>query len=302
MTDSEKLIKSLFRAYNKLALSKKELDEMNVFPVADGDTGSNMTRTMKAGAEAVKNETYKSPAELLKICSKAMLRNARGNSGVILSVLFKGFSDYINEFGKLEAVHIYAAFDFALKQAAEALSAPIFDGTILCVAEAARDAAEKSDKTDFVSLWQDICENCRKAAENTCSCMPELKNGKFPDSGAQGLYLIILAVNEVLTGKTDHSTQKPYVSFNKLAVKKEDKYIYCTEFIVMKEHDFPVSLLENNLKKIGNSVAVVSDDGIIKVHLHTNVPNRAIEHALSFGALTDIKIDNMAVMKNTVQS
>ncbi len=299
MTESEKTIKALFCAYNKLILARKKLDEINVFPVADGDTGTNMTRTMKAGAEAVKFDRDKDAKEILSKCSKAMLRSARGNSGVILSVLFKGFSDYINDVGQLSANHLYGAFDNAIKLAEESLQSPVFEGTILSVACAARDEAQKYGELTLPQCFEKISKACFVSLEKTKNAMPELKHDKIPDSGALGLYYVILAVKEVLTGKTESSAIAPNVTFRKISASGSDSYTYCTEFLILKENSFPVSLLENNLEKIGDSVAVVLDDDIIKVHLHTNFPNQAIGYAMRYGNLTDIKIDNMYLMKNS---
>lgn len=299
MTDSEKVIKALFSGYNKLMLSRKTLDEINVFPVADGDTGSNMTRTMKAGAEAVKYDKDKSVFEILSKCSKAMLRSARGNSGVILSVLFKGFSDFLRDAGQLSASQLYGAFDCAIRQTESALSSPVYEGTILSVALAARDEAEKNTEEEFGTAWENICNACKAALEETKNAMPELKHDKIPDSGALGLYYIILAAREVVLGKAESDVIASNVTFRKISAVHEDDYTYCTEFLIMKENSFPVSLLENNLEKIGDSVAVVEDDSIVKVHLHTNFPNQALGYAMRYGLLTDIKIDNMTVMKNS---
>ncbi len=298
MTESEIVIKSIFSGYNKLMLSRKTLDEINVFPVADGDTGSNMTRTMKAGAEAVKYDRDSSVPVILSKCAKAMLRSARGNSGVILSVLFKGFSDYVKDIGELSSKHLYAAFDSALKQAEASLSNPIYEGTILSIVAAAKNEASKNMQESFVNAWINISSACALALEKTKDAMPELKSEKTPDSGALGLYYIILAVKEVLCGKNDNSMIAPNVTFRKLSAVHEDDYTYCTEFLIMKENSFPISLLENNLEKIGDSIAVVEDDTVVKVHLHTNFPNQALGFAMRYGLLTDIKIDNMQLMKN----
>ena len=297
MTESEKAIKALFSGYNKLMLSRKTLDEINVFPVADGDTGSNMTRTMKAGAEAVKYDRDSSVPEILSKCAKAMLRSARGNSGVILSVLFKGFSDYIKIIGELSSEHLCGAFDSAIGQAVASLSNPVYEGTMLSLVVAARDEASKSTGESFVFAWEKISSACAKALEETKDAMPELKKDKIPDSGALGFYYIILAVKEVLSGKADDSLIASNVTFRKLSAVHEDDYAYCTEFLIMKENSFPVSILENNLEKIGDSVAIVEDDGAVKVHLHTNFPNQALGFAMRYGFLTDIKIDNMELMK-----
>lgn len=297
MTYSEKLINALYSGYNKLLMHRAELDMMNVFPVADSDTGSNMTRTMKAGVEAIKNDKDKSVSEILEKFSKTLLRNARGNSGVILSILFKGFSDNVKKEGMTTAL-LSSSFDAALKMAESVLSNPIYEGTILSIVLTAKQTCDNLTDEDFDGAWQRIAEESMIALKQTKHSLQELKNANVEDSGAKGLCLIISAVNEVLNGKTVSADDLiNQATFRKAALTgspaKSADYTYCTEFIINRSNAFPVSSLEKDLEKIGDSVAVVPDEEIIKVHLHTNVPNHALGFALRYGALTDIKIDNM---------
>ncbi|MCM1545149.1 MAG: DAK2 domain-containing protein [Ruminococcus sp.] len=297
MTYSEQLINALYSGYNKLLIHRAELDMMNVFPVADSDTGSNMTRTMKAGVEAIKNDKDKHVAEILEKFSKTLLRNARGNSGVILSILFKGFSDCVKELGMTTAL-LGSAFGAALDMASSVLSNPIYEGTILSIVLTAKKTCDSFTTEDFDTAWQRIAEETNKALKETKYTLAELTNANVEDSGAKGLCLIISAVNEVLNGKQISAEDAVnQATFRKASQPKQKPlstdYTYCTEFIINRTNTFPVASLERDLKKIGGSIAIVPDDKIIKVHIHTNVPNHALGFALRFGALTDIKIDNM---------
>ncbi|MCM1364909.1 MAG: DAK2 domain-containing protein [Faecalibacterium sp.] len=303
MTYSEQLINALYSGYNKLLIHRTELDMMNVFPVADSDTGSNMVRTMKAGVEAIKNDKDKRVGEILEKFSKTLLRNARGNSGVILSILFKGFSDNVKKEGMTTAL-LSSAFDSALKMAGSVLSNPVYEGTILSIVLTAKQTCDNLTDENFDQAWQRIAEDSMVALEQTRYSLDVLKNANVQDSGAKGLCLIISAVNEVLNGKTLSAEDAVnQATFRKAAQTvannpKAVDYTYCTEFIINRTNSFPASSLESDLKKIGDSIAVVPDDSIIKVHLHTNVPNHAIGFALRYGALTDIKIDNMELEAN----
>lgn len=299
MTASKALKNCLFSGFNKLSLNKKTIDEINVFPVADGDTGSNMARTYKAGIDNIRQSNSQDPLEILHTFSKGMLRNARGNSGVILSVLFKGFSDYVNSGKELSVSSLYGAFDNALKQAKDALGAPIEEGTILSVVIAAKNEAQKLSDESMAQAFKKISDASREALESTKEAMPELKTQKIPDSGALGLFLIISAFSEVLGGNKEAYVLSEDVTFRKQPSFKKEKYTYCTEYIISDSSDFPKKTFEKELLKIGDSVAVVNDGSIVKVHLHTNFPNLALGHGLRFGELCDIKIDNMEMMKNS---
>lgn len=299
MTDSEKLINALYSGYNKLLTHRSELDMMNVFPVADSDTGSNMTRTMKAGVEAIRTHKGKSVVDILEMFSKTLLRNTRGNSGVILSILFKGFSDCVKKEGSINVAILKDAFDSAIQMASSVLSNPVYEGTILSIVIAAKQTCENfGDNESFSSAWQKITDEANKALGQTKYTLAALKNANVEDSGAKGLCIIISAVNEVLKGQIISSD----IAINQATFRRDSQprpsventdYAYCTEFIINRTNAFPVSSLEKDLMRIGDSIAVVPDDKIIKVHLHTNVPNHALGFALRYGALTDIKIDNM---------
>lgn len=299
MTSSEALKKCLFSGFNRLYLNRKKIDEINVFPVADKDTGTNMARTYKAGIDCIRQNNSQDPLEILSIFSKGMLRNARGNSGVILSVLFKGFSDYLNSGRKLEPSSLYGAFDNALKEAKEALSAALEEGTILSVVIAAKNESQSLSNETMAQAMKKISRAAKKAADSTKEAMPELKTQKTPDSGALGLFYIISAFSHALGGEEEEYSFSQSVTFRKQPSFTKDEYTYCTEYIICHFSDFTKDTFEKELLKIGNSVAVVNDGTIVKVHLHTNYPNLALGQGLRFGELCDIKIDNMQMMKNS---
>lgn len=293
MTDSEKLIRALFCAYNKLASSRAMLDSINVFPVADSDTGSNMCRTMKAGVEAIKRDESSTVQELLEKASKSMLRFARGNSGVILSILFKGFSDSLKASAEIRSVRLYNAFDNALKNACEMLSSPVLEGTILSVVIAVRDICRDMADETLTEAFEKIAECAETATERTRLVLEPMKKADVVDSGALGLSLILRSISDFLSGKRSTDIPQGRVIFRKQPSPKSGSYAYCTEYIIIKKNSFPVEALEKKLIEIGDSVAIVPDDDIIKVHLHTNLPDRALSFAMRYGYLSDIKIDNM---------
>lgn len=299
MTKSENLIGAFLCANNRLNANRAKIDSYNVFPVPDSDTGTNLCRTFKAAALAVKGNEALSAEELFEKASKAMLRSARGNSGVIFSALFKGFSDHILKNG-LETDSLSAAFDSALRNACRVLSRPIFKGTVLSVVIACRDALLNnvfSSLSDAVAFLVPVCQ---KATEKTGEEQKQAKIAGVVDSGAAGFTVIIEGFDSFLSKKTlplpdaDDGMQREII-FKKLSPTSEIAFAYCTEFIIIKKGFFPLSSLESTLKMLGDSVIVAEDEDIIKVHLHTNNPDRALAAAMRHGMLTDIKIDNMAL-------
>lgn len=297
MTRSEKLIGAILCANNRLNASRAQLDEFNVFPVPDSDTGTNLCRTFKAAALAVKGNEALSAEELFEKAAKAMLRGARGNSGVILSALFKGFSDHILKTG-LDAGVLSAAFDSALKSACRVLSRPIFAGTVLSVVVACRDALLKKEFSSLSQAVAFLVPVCKKATQKTGEELEAAKNAGVVDSGAAGFTVIIEGFDTFLSKKAvppEEDEEPQEIIFKKLSAPSQVAFAYCTEFIIIKKSFFPVSALEKALKDLGDSVIVAEDEDIIKVHLHTNSPDRALGAAMRHGQLTDIKIDNMAL-------
>ncbi len=284
-----------------IAKNRRAVDELNVYPVPDGDTGTNMSMTMgSAQRELQFTDDNCTVSQAADTAASALLRGARGNSGVILSLLFRGFAKALK--GKTEAdVHdLAAALDKGVKGAYKAVMNPT-EGTILTVARlAAEKAAAIADTAESeADLWSQVCDEAETALSSTPDLLPVLKKAGVVDAGGKGLIIIWRAMLEVFCGgkaeKTDQVSAAP--GSQAVAVGESDEEInftYCTEFIVNKAPDCPdVSRLRAFLETIGDCVVVVDDDTIIKVHIHTDHPGKAIEEGLLFGPLTNLKIDNM---------
>lgn len=280
--------------------NKRSVDELNVYPVPDGDTGTNMSMTMGSAVRELQfMDDGSTVSQVADAAAAALLRGARGNSGVILSLLFRGFSKALK--GKTEAdCHDLAnALSLGVKGAYKAVMNPT-EGTILTVSRlAAEKAAEIIDTTESeAALWSEICDEADKALAQTPEMLPVLKKAGVVDAGGKGLIVIWRAMLEVFNGGkavTGESTSAS--SAAKTAVgdfDEEINFTYCTEFIVNKSAGCPdASRLRAFLETIGDCVVAVDDDDIIKVHVHTDHPGKAIEEGILFGALTNLKIDNM---------
>ncbi len=303
-TIDAKTFKKMFLAGAASIEAKKEyINELNVFPVPDGDTGTNMTLTIMSAVKEVNGLTDPSIEELAKAISGGSLRGARGNSGVILSQLFRGFTKEIKDYAELNVTVITYAMQKAVETAYRAVMKPK-EGTILTVA---RGGAEKAaqlvlETDDLVFFGYEVIAHMEKVLEQTPELLPVLKEAGVVDSGGQGLLEIIKGAYDALLGKeltlSDISMKETRdTGINVERVALEDiKFGYCTEFIIMVEKEY-TQQTENDFKSylesIGDSIVVVSDDDIVKVHVHTNDPGLAIQKALTYGSLTNMKIDNM---------
>lgn len=298
------LLKKMFLAGAKNLEAKKEwINELNVFPVPDGDTGTNMTMTIMAAAKevgAIENPTMEN---LAKAISSGSLRGARGNSGVILSQLFRGFTKVIREYEALDTIILSTAFQRATETAYKAVMKPK-EGTILTVAKGISDrAVELAMETDELDeFMKGIIEHGDYVLSQTPEMLPVLKQAGVVDSGGQGLMQVIKGLYDGFLGKEidfDSIESSKTVKTNITIQKSEETDItfgYCTEFIIMADKEFTMTdeqEFKAYLSSIGDCVVVVSDDDIVKVHVHTNHPGQAIERALTYGALTSMKIDNM---------
>ena len=283
--------------------SKKEwINELNVFPVPDGDTGTNMSMTIMSAAKEVGALSNPTMAELSKAISSGSLRGARGNSGVILSQLFRGFCKVIKEYDELDVTIVCEAFQKAVETAYTAVMKPK-EGTILTVAKGAADKAlEMAEETDdLVVFGEEIIKHADYVLSQTPEMLPVLKQAGVVDSGGQGLMQVLKGCFDALNGKEiDYSAIKTEsaVSAAKVEVTSDVdiKFGYCTEFIIMLDRplsDKEVCEYKAYLESLGDSIVVVADDEIVKTHVHTNDPGLAIQKALTFGALSRIKIDNM---------
>ena len=297
------LLQKMFLAGAMNLDSKKEwINELNVFPVPDGDTGTNMSMTIMSAAKEVGALENPTMADLAKAISSGSLRGARGNSGVILSQLFRGFCKVIKEYDELDVNIVSEAFQKAVETAYKAVMKPK-EGTILTVAKGAADKAlELADETDdLVYFAEEVIKHADYVLSQTPEMLPVLKQAGVVDSGGQGLMQVLKGINDALLGKEINYEAMPAstgTEFVKISpeTEAEIKFGYCTEFIIVLNN--PISSKEECdykafLESIGDSIVVVADDEIVKTHVHTNDPGLAIQRALTYGSLTKIKIDNM---------
>ena len=300
---NSKLLARMFLAGAKNLDSKKDwINELNVFPVPDGDTGTNMTMTIMSAAKEVSSLTNPTMAELAKAISSGSLRGARGNSGVILSQLFRGFCKVIKEYDEIDVTILCEACQKAVETAYKAVMKPK-EGTILTVAKgAAEKALELLDDTeDVVTFVEEVIKQAEYVLDQTPEMLPVLKQAGVVDSGGQGLVQVLKGAYDALIGKEiDYTIEGAPAGAAPAKISAETeaeiKFGYCTEFIIVL--NAPMSDNEEHaykafLESIGDSIVVVADDEIVKTHVHTNDPGLALQKALTFGSLSKIKIDNM---------
>ena len=301
-TVDAKMLSRMFLSGAKNLEAKKEwINELNVFPVPDGDTGTNMTLTIMSAASevsALENPTMKT---LAKAISSGSLRGARGNSGVILSQLLRGFTKVIEKSETADAVTFAKAFEKGVETAYKAVMKPK-EGTILTVAKgAAVKALEIADDAENLeSFFADVIAEAEAVLAKTPEMLPVLKEAGVVDSGGQGFLEVLKGAFDGFQGKEiDLTFEKPTSGIAVKPVSAEEsniKFGYCTEFIIMLEKEFPEKeekAFKEYLMSIGDSLVVVADDEIVKVHVHTNDPGQAIQRALTYGQLSNMKIDNM---------
>ena len=301
--DASMLAKMFLAGAKNLEAKKEWINELNVFPVPDGDTGTNMTMTiMSAAAEVSSLGDSPDMASLAKAISSGSLRGARGNSGVILSQLFRGFTKGISKYEVIDVVILCDALQKAVETAYKAVMKPK-EGTILTVAKGGADRAlELIGETDDLAVFMDeVIQHADYVLGQTPEMLPVLKQAGVVDSGGQGLMMVLKGAYDALMGKeVDYTIDAAgsgggVVKISQQA-EQDIKFGYCTEFIIvlnrpMEEQD-EVDF-KSYLESIGDSIVVVADDEITKVHVHTNDPGLAIQRALEYGSLSKIKIDNM---------
>lgn len=300
--NAEVLSKMFLAGAKNLDAKKDWINELNVFPVPDGDTGTNMSMTIMSAAKEVSSLSNPSMAELAKAISSGSLRGARGNSGVILSQLFRGFCKVIKDYDELDVSIISDAFQKAVETAYKAVMKPK-EGTILTVAKGAADKAlELSEDTDdLITFGSEIIKHADYVLSQTPEMLPVLKQAGVVDSGGQGLMQVLKGCMDSLLGKEiDYTIEGASTASSVVKIsaqtEAEIKFGYCTEFIIVLNR--PLSDKEeleykSYLESIGDSIVVVADDEIVKTHVHTNDPGLAIQKALTHGSLSRIKIDNM---------
>ena len=302
-TINAEMLSEMFLAGAANIEAKKEyINELNVFPVPDGDTGTNMSLTIMAAAKEVAALEKPDMASLAKAISSGSLRGARGNSGVILSQLFRGFTKGIKEVDEIDVLTLADALVKAKETAYKAVMKPK-EGTILTVArgiaEKGLELAETTD--DLEEFIPQVIEYGEEVLAKTPDMLPVLKEAGVVDSGGQGLIEVLKGCYDAFLGKeVDYSRISPSTSVNPTKISAETnaeiKFGYCTEFIIMTEKEFTDKdevEFKAFLESIGDSIVCVADDDIVKIHVHTNDPGLAIQRALTFGQLSRIKIDNM---------
>lgn len=301
--DASQLAKMFLAGAKNLDAKKEWINELNVFPVPDGDTGTNMSMTILSAAKEVSSLDKPNMKSLSKAISSGSLRGARGNSGVILSQLFRGFTKVIANYEEIDTVVLAEACDKAVETAYKAVMKPK-EGTILTVARAAADKAiEMVAETDDLEVYiKAVIDEADAVLKKTPDMLPVLKQAGVVDSGGQGLLTVLEGAYDALMGKEiDYSsfeTGSTGSGIVKISAETEAeiKFGYCTEFIIVLHRplsDDEVVAYKSFLTSIGDSIVVVADDEIVKTHVHTNDPGLAIQEALKHGSLSKIKIDNM---------
>lgn len=300
--DTELLRKMFLAGAANLEAKKEFINELNVFPVPDGDTGTNMTLTIMSAAKEVQALDHPDMMSMAKAISSGSLRGARGNSGVILSQLLRGFTKEIREHREIDAVILAKACDRATATAYKAVMKPK-EGTILTVAKGvAQKAAEMAETTEDLEVFiPEVLRCAEEVLERTPEMLPVLKEAGVVDSGGQGLLEILRGAYDAFLGKEiDYSAIEAGTGTRMVKPKEQAeadiKFGYCTEFIIMTEKPFTgkeETEFKNYLESIGDSIVCVADDDIVKVHVHTNDPGLAIQKALTYGQLSRMKIDNM---------
>ena len=296
------LAKMFLAGAQNIEAKKDYINELNVFPVPDGDTGTNMSMTIMSAAKEVTALNNPEMKDLAKAISSGSLRGARGNSGVILSQLLRGFTKAIKEEKEIDVLALAAACQRARDTAYKAVMKPK-EGTILTVASGiATKAAEMAEETDDLEVFiPAVIEYAEEVLNKTQEMLKVLKETGVVDSGGQGLLEVIKGGYDAFLGKEiDYSSIKPSTSVTVNKVNAEDtadiKFGYCTEFIILTEKEFTEED-EHEFKKflssIGDSIVCVADDDVVKIHVHTNDPGLAIQKALTYGQLSKMKIDNM---------
>jgi len=305
---------------NRLQANAEFVNSLNVFPVPDGDTGTNMNLSMSSGAKEVTDSSSEKVGELADCLSKGLLMGARGNSGVILSQLFRGFSKNVEELDVLTANDLAQAFKHGVNTAYKAVMKPV-EGTILTVARVAAEYGEKkaASTDDCIEVMSAIVKGGKRALDKTPDLLPVLKEVGVVDSGGQGLLFLYEGFLNALNGEFEDEDQavspaamdelvnaEHHRSVQSQLSTDEITYGYCTEIMVeigdgpTVESEFDYDTFRNYLNELGDSLLVVNDDEIIKVHVHTEYPGEVMNYGQKFGSLTKVKVDNMRLQHETI--
>jgi len=296
--DASLLSSMIISGANKLSNNRETVDALNVFPVPDGDTGTNMSLTFINAARAVENDAPGSASEVANAVAKATLRGARGNSGVILSQIFRGISKKLDSCTEIDAASLKAALRGGCDTAYRAVMKPT-EGTILTVIRAAAEAAEATETDDAFTLMEKVLEGMRISLAETQEMLPQLKQAGVVDAGGQGLVFIFEGFVSAMKGEevtlTDSSFAGSIKQPAQSSISTEDiKFAYCTEFIINKyDPKKTADKMRAAIEPKGDCMIVIDEDDIVKVHIHTNHPGYVLEQAVKLGEMVNIKIENM---------
>ncbi|APM38750.1 DAK2 domain-containing protein [Clostridium kluyveri] len=294
--DGQCFYNMIVNASNKLEEQKDFVNSLNVFPVPDGDTGTNMSLTLKSAVVEISNVKGKSIDNVSKDLAKGALMGARGNSGVILSQIFRGISKGLQGKNKVNSSEFTLALEEGAKAAYKAVMRPT-EGTILTIIKAAGEGAAKSKRENVTELLQEVCDYSKRMLDKTPDMLPVLKKAGVVDAGGMGLLIIFQGMYEALKeGIEEVYLKKAEDIVTKSSAKsvelEEIKYGYCTEFFIhLKNSD--ISSFKDKLQTLGDSIVVVKDEDVLKVHIHSNDPGEILSQAIKLGELSKIKIDNM---------
>lgn len=304
MLQGKTLRDAIISASNCLSKAKQSVDELNIFPVPDGDTGTNMSMTLSAAARELARLENPTVSETADVASAALLRGARGNSGVILSLLFRGFSKGLKGKTEADGAALAEALALGVEAAYKAVMKPT-EGTILTVA---REAAEKGrgvavNDPSVEAVWAAVCDEAEASLQRTPDLLPVLKKAGVVDAGGQGFCIVIRAMQHVMEGGAIVEGDAAAAGAKTRAVsaagsfEADITFTYCTEFIVARDkgNDRDPLRLRAYLESIGDCVVVVDDDEIIKVHVHTNDPGKALSEGVKYGQFETVKVENMRI-------
>ena len=294
----------LVNACNKLEKQKEYVNSLNVFPVPDGDTGTNMFMTFKGAVNEIECMGNSTISDISKQLSKGALMSARGNSGVILSQIFRGIAKGLENAEAVDPVQFASSILEGSNAAYKAVMRPT-EGTILTIIRAAGESAVKSENTEIIALMEEVCHYSEEVLNKTPDMLPVLKKAKVVDAGGMGLLIILKGMLQALKGEVINVSEE--IFDNKKAVQQTNhaldgadiKFGYCTEFFI-KSKSVNLEQFKNELSTIGDSMIVVGVDEIVKVHIHTNDPGVVLSKALALGELSKIKIDNMREQHNLI--
>ncbi|KYH35905.1 dihydroxyacetone kinase subunit DhaL [Clostridium tepidiprofundi DSM 19306] len=293
--DGEHFYNMVVNASNRLEEQKEFVNSLNVFPVPDGDTGTNMSMTFKTAVCEIENINTKSIDEVSKKLARGALMGARGNSGVILSQIFRGISKGMENKKEVNSREFAISLKEGANFAYKAVMRPT-EGTILTIIKAAGESAINNPNSDIVKLLEEVCNHCEAVLNKTPDMLPALKKAKVVDAGGMGLLILLKGMLEALQGNViteiKKDIAKPNISENKQIIQSDIKFGYCTEFFILA-NNADIESFKKELEQYGDSMVVVAFEDIVKVHIHTNDPGLILSKALKLGELSKIKIDNM---------